>query len=481
MLFWLLAGCEGGEGTPDAAALPITGLVLTVDTVLPTVVHAAWDAGPTGEAWLEYGENPEDLTRRTAAGTGITATAVALAEGRNWYFRAAAVDAEGARWESEPVSVGIASAPAALPRFTISDVSDADVDADALVFTSLLQEGTSWVVGLDRQGDYVWWWQSDGNIEVDSVHAAADGKGLVFTHFRLVERPYAGVVGVRFDGSSWATTWAADGHHDAAQLPSGEIAYIAGQRADAVSLEDGTTADLASDRLQLVAEGATSADTPETVFSFLDDYAHQPWRVCSHFDDETPGGGLNYTHANSVMVDPDRNTLLVQSKNIDALIAVNRESGAVLWQAGGRYSDVTDVDGDVIPTGEDAWMVEGPNGTWWSHGHMSHFWGDGFAMFDNGYHHPDQVSRAVAYALDQDKRTIEKVWEFRSETDSFNPLLGDVRRLSSGNYLISWTIQGMITEITADARVVWRASVALGAATGRLVYVTDVYGGTPPQ
>lgn len=252
-MLWLLAACVGSGSTPDDAALPITGLALTIDAVLPTVVHAAWDVGPTGETWLEYGENPEDLRRRTAPALGTTATAAALAEGRNWYFRAAATDADGARWQSDSVSIGIANAPAALPRFTVSDVSDADVDPDALVFTSLLQEGTSWVVGLDRQGDYVWWWQSDGNIEVDSVHAAADGQGLIFTHFRQVERPYAGVVSVRFDGSAWATTWAADGHHDAVQLPGGEIAYIAAQRADAVPLEDGTTADLASDRLQVVA------------------------------------------------------------------------------------------------------------------------------------------------------------------------------------------------------------------------------------
>lgn len=480
---WLLlvAACTETDTTHDPAVLPITGLALTVDAVLPTVVHAAWNAGPTGEAWLEYGEDPTDLRRRSPPAIGTTATAVALAEGRNWYIRAVATDADGARWESEPVSVAIASAPAALPRFTISDSFDEDMDPDALVFTSLLQEGTSWVVGLDRSGDYGWWWQSDGNIEVDSVHAAADGMGLVFTHFRQVERPYAGVVNVRFDGSSWVTTWAADGHHDAVQLPSGDVAFIGAQRAESVTLEDGTSAALASDRLQLTAEGATGADAPETVFSFLDDYAHQPWRVCSHFDDETPGGGLNYTHANSVMVDPDRDSLLIQSKHLDALIAVDRNSKEILWQAGGRYGDVRDVDGDVIAAGADAWMVDGPNRTWWSHGHMSHFWGDGFAMFDNGYHHPDQVSRAVAYALDQDARTLEKVWEFRSETDSFNPLLGDVRRLDSGNYLVSWTIQGMITEVTADSAVVWRASVALGAATGRLVYVNDVYGGTPPQ
>lgn len=107
---------------------------------------------------------------------------------------------------------------------------------------------------------------------------------------------------------------------------------------------------------------------------------------------------------------------------------------------------------------------------------MSHFWGDGFLVFDNGYHHPDLVSRVVEYHIDPEARTLKKVWEFASETSDFNPLLGDAKRLPNGNTLVSWTISGMVTEISPEGEVVWRASGDLGGATGRLVYVPDIYG-----
>jgi outer membrane protein assembly factor BamB len=101
---------------------------------------------------------------------------------------------------------------------------------------------------------------------------------------------------------------------------------------------------------------------------------------------------------------------------------------------------------------------------------MSQAWSDGFVVFDNGYHHQPAVSRAVEYALDVEARTIERVWSFTSENSTFNPVLGDVLKLEN-TYLVSWTVEGMLTEITPDGTVVWRASSELGTATGRLFYL----------
>lgn len=106
---------------------------------------------------------------------------------------------------------------------------------------------------------------------------------------------------------------------------------------------------------------------------------------------------------------------------------------------------------------------------------MSHFWGTGFLVFDNGYHHPEVVSRVVEYAFDADARTLRKVGSIDDEDGAFNPLLGDARRLRSGNTLVSWSLSGKLTEHTPDGAVAWRASASLGTATGRVTYVPDVY------
>ena len=91
-------------------------------------------------------------------------------------------------------------------------------------------------------------------------------------------------------------------------------------------------------------------------------------------------------------------------------------------------------------------------------------------------HEPRPESRAVEYAYDEKTMTVQKVWEFWSETSNFIELLGDVRKLDNGNYLVGWTTQTMLTEITPDHEVVWRVIPNLGSATGRVNYVPDLYG-----
>ena len=108
---------------------------------------------------------------------------------------------------------------------------------------------------------------------------------------------------------------------------------------------------------------------------------------------------------------------------------------------------------------------------------MSDVWDGGMLVFDNGYHHDPRASRIVEYAVDTEARTVTRGFTFDSETEEFNALLGDGRRLPNGNILVSWTLQGVLTELTRDGDVGWRNSVDLGTATGRLAYSENVYDG----
>lgn len=463
----LLSGCD------ESAAL--NDFRLEANERVPTAVVATWEAnGHTGESFVEYGLTETELDRRTPAGTSAEATMLALTAGRTWFVRAVVVDDGGERWQSATTSILVESPPPELPGFTVTDRDDTAIDPNALVFVTLLEDNASWIVGLTRDGEVAWWYESEGEISIPSIHPSADHHGLMFTHHSEQEgKPKAGMLRMSFDGVEQALT-VGNGHHDAIQLPDGRVAWIRNENPTGVAIERAEPTDLSVDTLVENDESAPE-DGAVVRFSFLDDYPHTPWETCSHFGEEGQGGGADYTHANSVMYDEEHDALLVMTKNLDALTAVDRTTGTVLWQAGGRYGDMADVDGDRIGAGAAAWQVDGPNGTWWSHGHMSHFWGEGFLVFDNGYHHESRVSRVVEYALSTEAHTIQKVWEFASEDAVFNPLLGDARRLPNGNTLVSWTISGMVTEITPAGAVVWRASADLGAGTGRLVYVPDIY------
>ncbi len=455
----------------------MTGVVAAPDPDVPTVVHLTWDLfSAPGENWVEYGEGTLDQESPHAP-AGNTATLLGLKAGHTYQYRVVVQTEGGDRLASAIGELGLAAPPPELPAFITTTEVQSAVEPGGFVLTSLLQDGASWIVVLDRDGDYVWYLPSDEGMTVPGVRLDADGTGLVYLQSGNVsDSGVRGVVHQPFDGGPRTVSWVDDAHHDAVQLPDGRMAFLREYAVADVELEDGERVDLANDEIVAVPEGAGSEAEAEVLFSFLDDYGHPPWRTCDHFDGNSLGGGKDWVHANSLMVDEAGASLLVMSKNLDALVAVPLGGGRPLWQAGGRFGDLVDVDGDTLDP-DAAAEVDGPNGTWWSHGHMSHAWDGGFLVFDNGYHHDPTVSRVVEYTFDPDAGTLQKTWEFTSETRQFLPLLGDAQKLPSGNVLISWTLQGLLTEVTPDGEVAWRAEAELGAGTSRVRWLPDLYGG----
>ncbi len=450
-----LAAVWSAPSCTDAGEL--LGVVATADARIPTTVDVVWDLfSPAGETWVEYGAAPDALDRYTPHGTGPSATILGLVGGQTTWLRAVTLDGAGQRWESVATEIAVAGPPDALPIFTIDDVDEAVIDPGSVVLLTLLRQDSSWLVGLDREGNYVWWLESEDGVDVPSLHLSADGRGLVFLHQELLgEGEDNGVRLASFDGKTYDLVLVDDAHHDAIQLPDGAIVSIVSTDEPNAELEDGTTEHLAIDVIRESPSGALFPEDTRTLFSFLDDYGHAPWPMCTHFDEAGPGGGKDYVHANSLSFDVDNDAVLVMSKNLDALVSVDRATGDITWQAGGRYADLSSTDP-------------------WSHGHMSHAWSDGFVVFDNGYHHSTKASRAVEYHLDHADGTIEPVWSFSSESGTLSPLLGDVRKLDH-TYMISWTVEGMLTEVDTAGTVVWRASAELGSATGRVLVLPDLY------
>ena len=89
-------------------------------------------------------------------------------------------------------------------------------------------------------------------------------------------------------------------------------------------------------------------------------------------------------------------------------------------------------------------------------------------VFDNGDHRDPQFSRVVELRLDEDARTVGVVWEHLEDDSSFLRLLGDAKRLSNGNTLISWTDLGRLDEVSPDGELLWRAELPLGTVFGRV-------------
>ena len=444
-------------------------LEVTVDPALPNVVHVSW-TGIEGVSRVEYGLDGA-FDKSTPTSRESSATVLEVKSGRTYAMRAVTVDFDGLEWRSEPTEVTIAAPFAGMPVVEITDVDPAAWEGDGFVLMCIFQATTSFLALVDREGDFVWTMQSRSGALIPSAHLSEDGRRIIYIDNDFFGSGWGGVGVVALDGSSHTFRELPNGHHDAIELPDGSMAWLEFEQREVV-LESGDTAIITSDAIYT----APSIDGPaRRVFSILDDYGHTPWHVCSHSASQVPVvGGEDFTHGNTLIFDAERDAFLYTPKFLDAIVAVGRQSGALNWQAGGRFGSFTDEDGDTIDP-DRAYDVDGPNRTWWSHAHMSHAWADGFVLYDNGTHHSPLVSRVAAYTWDVEAATLKRTFEFVNESGIYDPILGDVRKLDGGNYLVAWTMSGSMTEITPAGEVVWRMSVELGSGVGRTGYVPTLY------
>ncbi|GDX82852.1 hypothetical protein LBMAG42_46630 [Deltaproteobacteria bacterium] len=465
MFHLLLGACT----TESPLGHDLGALTIEVDPALPNVVHVAWTGVP-GKSRVAYGLDGV-LDRTTSDRPVAAATALALKSGRTYTFRASTTGEDGTEWTSESAEVTIAAPFVGMPTFEVADVDQSAWEGDGFVLLTIFQATGSYLAVVDREGDYVWTMASREGTAIPSAHFTDDGRRIIYIDNDLSGTGWGGVGIVALDGSVNEYRELPYAHHDAIELPDGSIAWLEFEKRE-ITTEEGDVDTFTTDAIYTAP---TLDGEPRRVFSIFDDYGHTPWHVCSHSATEVAiFGGEDFTHGNTLMFDAASDNFLYQSKFLDAIVAVDRVSGAAEWQAGGRFGTFTDEDGDTIDP-ERAYDVDGPHQTWWSHAHMSHAWPEGFVVYDNGTHHSPLVSRIAAYSWDTSAHTLRRTFAFTNETGVYDPILGDVRRLDGGNYLVSWTMSGMLTEVTPDGRVVWRASAELGSAIGRTGYLETFY------
>ena len=157
-----------------------------------------------------------------------------------------------------------------------------------------------------------------------------------------------------------------------------------------------------------------------------------------------PPAKIDYVHGNAMMIDTDGN-LIVSCRHQDQIIKIRYENGTgngdIIWRIGGLGSRKNDF----------TWYG---NYEKFSHQHFVRRLANGnLLFFDNGnlrylLNLPKEsdwkFSRAVEYKLDELRRTIKLVWEYKnadatsSSGWTWSPCMGSVQRISGGNTLIGW-------------------------------------------
>ncbi len=174
-------------------------------------------------------------------------------------------------------------------------------------------------------------------------------------------------------------------------------------------------------------------------------------------------------HPNSLDFDLDGG-LVVSYRNLNAIIKLDLNTYQIVWQLGGTHNQFTFVD-DLLGGFDGQHTVRVlPNG------HL--------LLFDNGWTHSPQTSRAVEYALDTARKAATMVWQYSASPPIFNDFTGSVQRLTNGNTVVAWTRKGIVDEVRPDGTLLSRATIQTApgriATPYRVTRIRSLYGYARP-
>jgi arylsulfate sulfotransferase len=153
----------------------------------------------------------------------------------------------------------------------------------------------------------------------------------------------------------------------------------------------------------------------------------------------------DWVHCNAVWYDKRSNSISISGRNLDAIMNLDYETGAINWILGDPEKWPQDYVDKYFFTPE----PDQPDFDWFYAQHSCEMTPDGdMLVFDNGawrskYPEKDipaeqKFSRGVRYHMDLEKRTVRQVWEYGKERGSefFSPHISNVRQCGPNDYVV---------------------------------------------
>lgn len=457
LLSW---GCSPGGRDVDGSLLIDAELTLGEDA--PTVLRVQWNTGTPAHSWVEYGLDSasSETTPMVVSADGVNDLRVfGLKAGHSYTVRGVSELSDGRTVATDTQTVDIPARASGLPDMDIS-VADSDgMVGDGYVLMTILQQGRSWIALIDRDGDYVWWHDPGEGSLVPTVELARNGTDVLYSVYDISQQQDIGEVRrVSLADGQVSSTRTLLGHHDFAELPSGEIAWLA-YDTRVVNVE-GRQQAVTGDAIRFAQEGTSEEWNTPVLFSLMDGVT-EVHPSCQHMRSELVGtGGLDWSHGNSLVYDEGEDAFYYMARHLDSYYKIDRLTGDVLM---------------ILrpPPPPQPGVPAGPRP--WSHPHFSDAWAGGMVMFDNGSHLNPAVSAISHFSVDETTGRLTLEWHYEDPGQRFMPVLGDARRLPGGSYLTAWTSAGTIAEVTEQDEVTWQAEADLGSAIGRIQWVPDLY------
>ena len=438
----LLALPAAAAASPRAARPPAIVRLTSTPALYPAYAPAIHDyvvrcdAGTPVRltAWAAAGTTP-----LIAGGPGRT-RAVALAENQ-------AVTVEG-RSAAGTVDYHVRCLPADFPDWTETRTAST---RGWYVLTPSLSLGTArshYVAVFDGNGVPVWWYKTR-RVPIDAK--ILPDRTIAFASFPASSPEYQVR---RLDGTFVRKVVSPDGRiddHELQRRGNGDFVYLVYQPRRHVDL---TSLGGPADGTVLEAHIEEVSPAGRRVWSWAGDdnlslaESSRWYSTILGTPIVIPGPGnapetsYDFFHANAVSV--GKEVVLLSLRQTDAVYAIDRATGAILWKLGGT------------PTPQSLTVLDDPYGDMPFGGqHDVRLLPDGtVSAFDDGTF-LNRPPRVVRYRIDPVARTATLVQEITDPGVTVSNCCGSARLMASGDWLVSWGGDPVVTEYRPDGTPVF--------------------------
>jgi hypothetical protein len=175
----------------------------------------------------------------------------------------------------------------------------------------------------------------------------------------------------------------------------------------------------------------------------------------------SPNTAWDWFHINAVHIDKDGN-LLIDSRHTWTFYKVNRTTGDVIWQLGGRHSSFSEIagPGQVLDSAGEIFA--------WQHDPEA-LGGDRYSIFDNESSGTPLLpaSRAVTIQLDEANRTATLLSSDSQPEGLAASSQGDAQTTANGDLLVGWGNLNHFSEFDPQGNLVLNAAFPAGVNSYR--------------
>ena len=415
-LIALAAGCGGPRATD---------VQFTVSENIATVVTVDWNVTEEVEAYVEFGHDEAfDLQTPLQSGDSQSVSLLGLLPESAAQFRIV-IPLDDGDVVSDTYEVTTGPLSNAFPTLEGSG----STDAGGWMLVPMIGSTTGPVI-LNPDGNIVWAWSEESDLDVYRVRVSQDGQSVLYNAASVSGDPAddAMIIRVALDGSSVEEIPVSLLAHDFVEFSDGSIG--------AMIVEYDDTGEIRGDALVEIGTDGSQ----ELV-----------WSAWDCFDPEVndPGESSGWTFANALDYDADEDAYYLGMRNFSGIIKIPRSDYSCEWVFGGEANtfDFTSGSGTFL------------------HQHQFEVLDDSILVFDNdGY--GGAKSRAIEYTVDFDAQTADETWSYVPTDTLYSFVLGDVGRLAGGDTIITWSVAGQIDRIGANGNVKWSINTGVGAAFG---------------